>query len=364
MTDWGTINLEVQRFIPQEFFERMTTGKIRVGDILIVKDGATTGKVAIVSEDFPVRDAAINEHVFLVRVDPSLVEPQYLFLWLWSSAGQTAIRSNYRGATIGGINQQFAGSIIVPLPPLERQREIASSLAGCVSAVRRAGLAMSDQLAACDQLASRFLQDVYSASIERWPSIALGEACDLLPARSLSTKGDMVVIAVTTACLSEDGFLSAGLKRARMHGADAAVCQIAAGEILVARSNTPELVGRASMYDGDPPGVVATDLTVRIATREGLAPSFLAGYLSYLFRSGYWRSRAGGASGTMKKITRSQLAALPIPLPDMAVQQRMVARVSSHAALVRRVQSAILDQSAGLGQLTSCIFARAFGGGA
>ena len=51
--------------IPRSFFEGMRVGRIASLDILVVKDGATTGKTSLVREDFPYKEAAVNEHVSL-----------------------------------------------------------------------------------------------------------------------------------------------------------------------------------------------------------------------------------------------------------------------------------------------------------
>jgi len=60
----GSFRFESVKFVPYSFFERMNQGHIQTGDILIVKDGATTGKVALVRDDFPYDPAVVNEHVF------------------------------------------------------------------------------------------------------------------------------------------------------------------------------------------------------------------------------------------------------------------------------------------------------------
>jgi len=57
--------LENPRFISHEFFTKMSTGQIQANDILLVKDGATIGKVAI-AWPLPASKAAVNEHVFLL----------------------------------------------------------------------------------------------------------------------------------------------------------------------------------------------------------------------------------------------------------------------------------------------------------
>ncbi len=127
---------------------------------------------------------------------------------------------------------------------------------------------------------------------------------------------------------------------------DAAECVVAPGEVLVARSNTPELVGRAAMYEGSPSNVVASDLTIRIWPRDGLSSAFIAGYLSFLYATGYWRERAGGASGTMKKITRTQLQQESVPVPTPAEQERVVTHLCGQMAFVTRARKALTEQLA------------------
>jgi type I restriction enzyme S subunit len=176
--------------------------------------------------------------------------------------------------------------------------------------------------------------------MKEWPSERLGDVSDLLASKSISSTGDTEVRAVTTACLSERGFLPGGVKQARMYEDEAAQCRLVVGEILVARSNTSELVGRASMYSGEPADVVASDLTIRIKPGDRIAPPFLAAVLSYLYLSGYWKERAGGASGSMKKITREQIKALQVPVPPLAEQQRVAEALQEQMGAGERARAA------------------------
>jgi type I restriction enzyme S subunit len=117
------------KYIPYTFFEKLNRGVIKKGDILIVKDGATTGKVALVSEGFPFDKAAVNEHVFICRVHP-LINSNYLHYFLWSQEGKNRILNNFRGSAQGGINTQFVSNTLVPLAPFEEQKRIANKLDG------------------------------------------------------------------------------------------------------------------------------------------------------------------------------------------------------------------------------------------
>src|SRR3989442_795883 len=74
----GGFKSENTRFVPVEFAAKMARGHVVMGDILVVKDGATTGKVALVRADFPYKRAVVNEHVFICRARKG-VSASYLF---------------------------------------------------------------------------------------------------------------------------------------------------------------------------------------------------------------------------------------------------------------------------------------------
>lgn len=116
------------KLIPRSFFSSMKNGIIQKGDILIVKDGATTGKVSFVGDDFPYKKASINEHVFCLRLDEKKAHPKYVFWHLQSPKGQQQILKDFRGATVGGISRGFMDEIEFPLPLIGEQQRIATIL--------------------------------------------------------------------------------------------------------------------------------------------------------------------------------------------------------------------------------------------
>lgn len=193
-----------------------------------------------------------------------------------------------------------------------------------------------------------------------WPRRPLGEICQLLPSKSICLNGDAEVRAITTACLTETRFDPAGIKTGRMWSSDAANCIVQTGEILIARSNTPELVGRVAMFNGEAPGAVASDLTIRIWPSSEIHGDFLVQYLSALYLSGYWRERAGGASGTMKKITRGQILAELIPVPPIDEQRAVAARLREQLDVVRQGHQAAVAQLKDVGFLRRCLVSTAF----
>ncbi len=149
----GGFIFETMKFIPTEFYENMKRGRIENGDVLVVKDGATTGKVSLVRDDFPYQQSAVNEHVFICRPNQKYIQPKYLFYNLFSPLGQNKILRSFHGAAQGGINTQFANDYEIPLPPLPTQRHIVTILEKAEETKRLRAQA--------DKLTDRLLQSVF-----------------------------------------------------------------------------------------------------------------------------------------------------------------------------------------------------------
>jgi type I restriction enzyme M protein len=127
ITSEGDFNFENIKYIPEQFHERQKKSWIKPFDILIVKDGATTGKVAIVPKDFPFKECNINEHVFKIEVKDDY-NPYYVFSYLFSSLGQEQINRWISGAAQKGITKKGIESVKIIVPPPEIQDKIADEV--------------------------------------------------------------------------------------------------------------------------------------------------------------------------------------------------------------------------------------------
>jgi len=122
--DDGSIEKEKLKFIPLDFYKKCNV-RIRPLDILIIKDGATTGKVGIVPLDYPHKEGSINEHIFRIRVPDKEIDSYYVFSFLHSKAGQYQLKREVTGGTIMGIVREAIKNIKIPYPPIEVQNRIA-----------------------------------------------------------------------------------------------------------------------------------------------------------------------------------------------------------------------------------------------
>ena len=123
----GSFRFEKLKFVPEEFAEQHDRGWIELGDILVVKDGATTGKTSFVSPEFPLSRAMINEHVLRLVASRKLSR-KYLFYFLWSQQGQQEILKDFRGTAQGGISKGFPSKVEVPIAPEGEQHRIVEAI--------------------------------------------------------------------------------------------------------------------------------------------------------------------------------------------------------------------------------------------
>ena len=116
-------DLSTPKYVPLDFYHGSTRGILQENDILLCKDGALTGKIALLREELNNENAMVNEHVFLLRCESQLKQ-SYIFNFLFSENGQNLLKQNITGSAQGGLNSTNLREIKIPLPPLQIQQQI------------------------------------------------------------------------------------------------------------------------------------------------------------------------------------------------------------------------------------------------
>ena len=119
----GRVELNTPKYVPLDFYHSTTRGILQEHDILLCKDGALTGKIALLRDELNNENAMVNEHVFLLRCESQLKQ-FYIFNFLFSANGQNLLKQNITGSAQGGLNSTNLKQIKIPLPPLEVQKQI------------------------------------------------------------------------------------------------------------------------------------------------------------------------------------------------------------------------------------------------
>lgn len=360
----GGFNLHKMRYIPEDFFEKMPRGKLEKGDVLVVKDGATTGKVSFVSNDFPFEKAAVNEHVFILRANPLEVIQKYLFYYLYSPEGQAQIQQNFHGATIGGINKQFANQFMVPIPPIEEQHRIVKRIEEITRRVRDASdLQIEAHQATSALLPAALSTAVDSISNKRKP---LADVLSVKPRNGWSPKCDDSPDGIPVLSLSAvTGFQYDGskVKRTSEKIKKSAHYWLEPGDLLITRSNTLDLVGHAAIYDGKPYPCIYSDLMMRTRVNPKRADlRFVHFWFIGSEAREHIKRRAKGTSASMKKIGQKDVLEVPFPYIDLNEQHRIVGYLDSIRVKAEELKRQQKETHAEIDKVIPTVLSKAFRG--
>lgn len=120
------------------------------------------------------------------------------------------------------------------------------------------------------------------------------------------------------------------------------------GDLLIERSNAPELVGTARLYCGPSKFAIFPDLIIRARLNARVEARYVELVLQSTRLRSYFKSRAKGMSGSMPKIDQQTISEAPIPLPPLDEQKRIVAeiekqftRLDAGVTSLKRAQAAL-----------------------
>ena len=126
----GEFDFSKAKYVPRDFFSKMSKGHVSDGDVLIYKDGGKPGElrpaVTYVSNGFPFAEFCVNEHVFRVRAE-SLSQP-LLYCLLSTDNIFWQMRERATGVAQPGLNQAATKSINFTMPDDERLLRVAEAV--------------------------------------------------------------------------------------------------------------------------------------------------------------------------------------------------------------------------------------------
>lgn len=329
---WGRIDTDdlLTMELAEDERERFA---VREGDLLVC-EGGEIGRCAI----WHGRADYLAYQKALHRIRPSdRLDTQFLrhLMEHHSLSGQLAKLAT--GTTIAHLPQQQLRRVPVPLPPLDEQHRIVELLEDHLSrldaadayleAAQRRGNVMHDQLLASE------LAAVESADTPLPELLAVG----LANGKSVPTEeGGFPVLRLTAL---RDGRIDlAERKPGAWTAADAKRFLVERGDFLIARGNgSLRLVGRGGLVIDDPDAVAFPDTLIR--ARPDLTrihPEFLA----FVWNAPGVRRQIEQAAKTtagIYKVNQKDLAAVRVPVPSLADQERVTAVVRESRDALSRV---------------------------
>lgn len=124
----GRVILDDVMHITKEFHNKLKKTQLKAGDLLIVRVGANRGDAAILSSDLGEVNCA---NIVFARPIGGL--SNYLGYFFISNIWRNTVDKITTGSAQGVINTKIVSEVIIPLPPLEEQKEIVRILDNLLS---------------------------------------------------------------------------------------------------------------------------------------------------------------------------------------------------------------------------------------
>ena len=312
----GFLNLTEPKFVSEEYFESAGRGKIKKYDFLICKDGALTGKVALVRDELDNKKAMVNEHVFIVRC--TNIETQKYLFHFFCSLGQSLLKANITGAAQGGLNSSNFKSIKIPLPPLDVQKSIVAECeqvdAEYQEAQKEIAAARAEiaRIMASVQGEEKRLGEIYKISSGGTPSRKENKYWEdgTIPWLT-TTEVTNELITKTNECITEEGLKNSSAKL------------YPKGSLVIAMYGQGTTRGRTAKL-----GIETTTNQACAVLYEKII-DFDTDYVWAYLKSQYENLRSISHGSAQPNLTAGDISNFAIVLPPLAEQKRIVGLVEA-----------------------------------
>lgn len=326
-------------FSKEVFSKDLKTYRIvKQGMIAYNPSRINVGSIAI-QDKLP--EVVVSPLYIVFETDKSRLLPEYALGFLRGKPGLDQIAFQSIGTVRNNLKYDALCRITINLPSLDRQRACIDQLNRIASIIEL----LNRYIAELDALVkSRFVEMFGGAlSIEnKWDSSILKNCVESLESgkspscKNTSRKGSDPGVLKLSA-LSSGRFLS-GENKAMLDGETIIQAkEVKRGDILLARKNTPQLVGSCVLVRENVKNLMFPDIVFRMHPNNSVNGEYLAALLSGPSYSNKVRGLAHGSNKSMSNIPKSELARLSIPLPPLSLQQQFadfVARVDKSRFVV------------------------------
>lgn len=340
--------------------------RLKAGDLLVVEGNGSPdqiGRAATWKGAIP--DAVHQNH--LIRVRPTAaIDPKFLEL-LWNSP-LVALQLMSVAQSSSGLYTLSTAKlkrVQLALPPLTEQHRIVEALEEQLSRLDAAAASVEQGLRRSQTLL-RAVVDSELCSVSSSPKMLLGNVLSEPLRNGHSAKATidpngvrtLSLTAVTSGEFSDANTKLTVADRDRVKG-----LWLEPQDLLIQRSNTPELVGTAALFTGALNWAIFPDLLIRVRLNSRVMPEFVLLELQSKRGRSYFKGRAKGLAGSMPKIDQAAIEGFEISVPALEVQKRIVQRVADERERISRLAAELVKARRRGGSLRNGLLRKAFAGG-
>ena len=339
-------------------------------------------------------DGCIHDGWLVISQKKEVFDQDYLYWMLSSRYAYAQFCDKVSGGVVKNLNSDKVANSVFPLPPLAEQKRIVAKIEELLPLVDRYAAAYEKLM----QFNAKFPEDMKKSVLqyaiqgklveqraeegtgeelyrqiqeekkrlikegkikkekslpeiaedeipfdipESWKWVRLLDVVEEKPANGFSPKGvdyqtavkNLTLTATTSGYFKADAF-----KYVDIQLEPDSKYWLKKDDLLIQRSNSRELVGTSCIYTGDDDTFIYPDLMMKLRVMNGVDVKYVDHVLKSPLTRNYFSKTASGTSESMPKINQGIVSATLIPLPPLAEQKRIVAKLEEILPLCERLK--------------------------
>lgn len=363
---WSGLDLSDVKTMSFNERERQTY-RLQRGDILLAEasgSASEVGKPAVWNNELP-------ECYFqntLIRVRSPVHDPTFLRYHLLEKALSGEFIGDSKGVGIHHLGSEGLSPQVVSIPPLAEQRRIVNRLDTLVTTLA----AGEGELRATQRKLDAYRASVLRAACEGQliesdaKDVTLGEISEIQGGITLGKKrrDDEKTRSVPYLRVAnvQRGYLKlAEVKDIEATEEEIRKLRLQRGDLLLNEGGDRDKLGRGWIWEGQLPECIHQNHVFRARVRADVANAkFVSQYANSVAQKYFWDE--GKHTTNIATINRTKLAALPIRLPPLQVQDAIVSEIDRRFSVVDRLEDSIAASLGRSKRLRQAILKHAFEG--
>lgn len=293
-------------------------------DILMAMTGATVGKVAISNHD----NLLLNQRVGLIRANDELINKEFLKTLLLSERFYEYCQLTAGGGAQGNISPTEIMNFKFPLPPISYQEEVAEKVISHNRIIGGAKQVLESYRPVIDikpewemVLIEDISKDTQIGLVKN--SSEQGEFSEAfkfpyIKMDAITYEGDLNLEKIVYVQAKADELDKFTLNE---------------GDFIYNTRNTPELVGKSTVYHGSNKKYLFNNNIFRIKFNERANPDFINIYLNSAVGKRLIRSLVSGTT-SVAALYQKEFMKITVPLPSIEIQNELIEIINKEKALV------------------------------
>lgn len=357
-------------FVPIEHVKR-DQQRIVTGDILI----STANSYELVGKVAPVtsvpHEATLGAFISLIRPNDR-VDPKFLYHQLAWGRTQTRIRETASTTTnISNVSTKKLLELDVLLPPIEAQAAVVaeiekqfSRLDEAVANLRRVKANLRRHRASTLKAAAdgTIFSDL---NVQAWRRATIGEVAHVIGGLTKNPKRALLPTKLPylrVANVYANELRLSDIEYIGVADSEVEKLLVRRGDLLVVEGNgSPDQIGRVALWDDSIPNCVHQNHLIKVRFSEQVLPQW---GLAWLLSPGgrHEIEKVSASTSGLHTLSTGKVARLPIPVPPLAEQRRMIAEVDRRLSIFREVEAEVEANLKRAQSLRQAILSRAFSG--